>query len=343
MTSPIRLGSIQPMFELVQSLKHNNVTKNDVLAVLAHDDYDMEFKRYNGTITKEEFCDYFLRFPGLVEHDVKNPGLRAHHRYFRDLYDNLEWYQQRAAQLMSIGDDFFLKQIEVAQAGLPHDIDLSDVNFVFTIGIGQSFGYTHESSTHYDMLQLAKDHDIATFQSTIAHEVHHVGFKKIMQEINFDAITLEELFYIYFAGEGLAVKYCNNAEGVLSNALHPSVKNIGLDAYTWRYLTDDFETCMDRFHQVIRQIRGHEITTEKQLVKELRQFWMNPYIDGQPKDKPPRLKHFRLYSFGNEIWGIIHDRFGKDKVYATLRNISDFPGVFNHALHQLNRDSYAIR
>ncbi len=338
----ISYDSISAMLDLVRKLKQDRITIDDVVGVVCHPDYEMEFNRYGKHITKEAFCDYFLTFPGLQEQDVTNPGLRAHHRYYLDLYEHLDVYERNLSRLEAITEDFFRKQVDIALNGLPDDLPLEEVNFIFTIGIGQSFGYIYETNTHFDFLQLVKDHDITAFQSTIAHEVHHVGFNTVIRQLDFDSISLEQLFYIYFAGEGLAVKYCNNAEGVLSKAIHPTTKNVGLDAYTWQFLGQDFETSMARFHDVVSQIREHKITTEEELLKELQQFWMNPYIDGQPKDKPPRLKHFRLYSFGNEIWGIIHDCFGKDKVYATLRDIKKFPDVFNQALRQLNADQYAI-
>jgi hypothetical protein len=48
------------------------------------------------------------------------------------------------------------------------------------------------------------------------------------------------MVYLYFSGEGLAVKYCNNAERVLSKSIYSGCKNIGLYSFSWKYLNDDF-------------------------------------------------------------------------------------------------------
>lgn len=338
----IRFSSIHLMLELIERHKQGTLTSSDVLRVLAHEDYAMEVKRYGKAITRDEFCTYLMQFPKLSEAEVTNTGLRAHHAYYLDLYHHLDNYRENLSKLESITAELLAEQICLAQKGLPSTINLDDINFVFTIGIGQSFGYVYESNTHFDFLQLVKDNRIDDFQSTIAHEVHHVGFNRFLRSLDLSTLTLEGLFYLYFAGEGLAVKYCNNAEGVLSKAIYATPKNVGLDGYTWKWLMNDFPTSMERFHVVVQQIRSNTIKSEEELMKELRGFWMNPHVDGQPVDLPPRLKHFRLYSFGNEIWGILHDCFGKDGVFEILKDLEWFPVRLNEAFDMMKLNHYRV-
>lgn len=140
---------------------------------------------------------------------------------------------------------------------------------------------------------------------------------------------------MYFSGEGLAVKYCNNAEGVLSKSIYQSANNIGLDDFTWKYLNDDFYNTMANFRKTISDIRDNNIRSVDELDKLILGYWMNPYTEEQDKKEIPKLKHFRLYSFGNDIWGIIHDCFGKSVVFETLRNPESFPVIFNNCLHKI--------
>jgi hypothetical protein len=225
---------------------------------------------------------------------------------------------------------------------LPDDINLPHLNFVFTIGIGQSFGYAYNNGMHFDFLQLMRERSMDEFCSTISHEVHHVGISLLHDKIDLNSISLEALFYLYFSGEGLAVKYCNNAEGVLSKSIYKGPKNIGLDNFTWEYLNNDFDNTMAHFRETIHNIRVKKIKTMEELDKHIAEYWMNVYVEGQDISEIPKLKQFRLYSFGNDIWGIIHDCFGKEAVFDTVKDPGRFPDIFNRALEKLCREDLKI-
>ncbi|QTA37535.1 hypothetical protein JYK00_07310 [Thermosipho ferrireducens] len=338
----IRYSTVKPMLELCQKLKDGKLEREELNGLLSHEDYEIEFERYEGRVSKNEFIEYFLNLMDLTEKDICNEDLKIHHKYYKDLLDNLEFYVEKNNELSRLTPELFKEQIEIALRGLPDDINLPDLNFIFTIGIGQSFGYVHKNNMHFDFLQLVKNMSIDDFCASIAHEVHHVGMNLIYENIDINTISLEELFYLYFSGEGLAVKYCNNAEGVLSKSIYDGPKNVGLDSFTWEYLNNDFDNTMRQFKKTIEDIRNNVIKSREELEKHIAEYWMNPYMDGQSKDEIPRLKHFRLYSFGNDIWGIIHDCFGKETVYDTVKNPGKFKDVYNSALEKLGREEYKI-
>lgn len=332
----IRFSSISNMLELCKKLRHGEVEKKDIEIIIEHEDYKFEFERYKGRVSKDEYVDYLLHLNDLEEEDITNNDLKIHHTYYKDLMNNLDLYINNLNELKRILTlKLFEEQVSIALMGLPDDMILPDINFIFTIGIGQSFGYVYQNGTHFDFLQLVKDKSIEDFCSTIAHEVHHVGLNTIHEQINLEAISIESLFYLYFSGEGLAVKYCNNAEGVLSKSLYNGTKNIGLDEFTWKYLNNDFYNTMAQFKKTISDIRNNNIKSAKELGKHMSEYWMNPYTDEQDKNEIPKLKHFRLYSFGNDIWGLIHDCFGKSAVFNTLRNPEKFPIIFNECLDKI--------
>lgn len=341
MNLKIRNSSINDMLKVCKKLKEGTATKEDVERVLEHEDYKFEFERYNGRISKEEFIEYFLNIPNLNESDIKNIGLKTHHKYYKALLDNLDFYIEKAKEIIEIKKEIFEEKVEIALKGLPDDIELPELNFIFTIGIGQSFGYVYKNGMHFDLLQLA-DKNLEQFYSTIAHEVHHVGINTLDEQLELESMGLEELFYVCFSGEGLAVKYCNNAEGVLSKSIYDTTKNIGLDSFTWEYLNKDFYNTMDEFRKTIKGIRTNKIKNRDDLNNCLIEYWMNPYTEGEEKGDIPRLQHFRLYSFGNEIWGIIHDCFGKEVVFDTLKNPKKFPKVYNEALEKIGHEEFKI-
>lgn len=338
----IQYTSIKDMLKVCEKLKAANINKSDIENVINHEDYRFEFQRYKNRISENEFINYFLNIPKLTESDLKNEDLKNHHRYYKDLIDRLNFYTEKLNELDKFTPDLFKKQISIALRGLPDDLQLPNLNFIFTIGIGQSFGYVYKNGMHFDFLQLIKDNSIDDFCATISHEIHHVGMNIIHETINLNDISLESLFYLYFSGEGLAVKYCNNAEGILSKCVYDEPKNIGLDSFTWNYLNNDFYSTMAHFKETINDIRNKHINSVKELERDFSEYWLNPYIEGQSRNEVPKLKHYRLYSLGNEIWGIIHDCFGKNTVFETIKNIDSFPYIFNKALEKQGHKEFKI-
>lgn len=342
MNIDVRLSTVERMLLLIKKLKEGIDIKSELEELLNHKDYDIEFKRYEGRVSREDFIKYILNLDKVDIDDLENKDLKAHHKYYMDLYSNIDLYIEKSSELKKLTKEIFEEQAKKALKGLPDGFKLPDLNFLFTVGIGMSFGWVYENYMHFDYLQLIKEKSVDEFCSTIAHEIHHVGTNIIYDDLGIESLPVEEFFYLCFTGEGLAVKYCNNAEGVLSESIYDGEKNIGLDKFTWDYLNGDFYNTMKVFKNTITSIHNKEIKSQEELFKYVQEYWMNPYIEGQSKDEIPKLKQFRLYSFGNDIWGIIHDCFGKDVVYDTINNLSKFPEVFNSALEKIGKDDLKI-
>lgn len=340
----VDFASIAPMLEACGKLLQGTLSREELDKVLELDAYSFEFSRYGDRITKEEFTRYFLSLPHLREDEVVNMGLKMHHDCYLHLFAHLDLYADKARELgRLLTDDIFKQQIQIAKQGLPDDLELPSLKFVFGIGVGPSFGYVHGNGMHFDLLSMViNKKSPQELLSTLAHEVHHVGIGLIGSGLDIEHMSLEQKFYLTFAGEGLAVKYCNNAEGVLSRAIHPGPKNIGLDAFSWDYLNADFEPTMQRFRDTVRQISDGTISSEEVLDKQLEDYWFNPRTAEHAPDEVPKLLQMRIYSLGNEIWGLIHDCFGKDVVFDTFRHPEKFPEVFNHALKLIGRPELSI-
>ena len=93
------------------------------------------------------------------------------------------------------------------------------------------------------------------------------------ENVKKEAENIEGYFVQFFASEGLAVKFINNAQGVISKPLYPyQEKNIDLDDYTMSYLNNDFNKTLAEFKktitnmmktEVIRKIKEEEIIMKK--------------------------------------------------------------------------------
>ena len=311
--------------------------------LLDHPDYQIEFARYGDRVKKSELIDFILNFQLMERSMVKNEDLLVRYDYYKYLIEHLDDYYQKLDVIDQIFTPEILKeQGDLALQGLPEGTKFGEVTFLFTIGIGMSFGYPHQSQKgksyiHFDFIMLVKDFSLEQIRHCIGHEVHHIAMNKIHDSLDTENMPLEQFFFLIFSGEGLAVKYCNNAQGVLSKAMYPNTPvNIGLDEFSWKYLTDDFDQTFEMFKKHLSMIKNGEISSREQLMGVFQQYWMNAKTSEQTPDEPPRLKQSRFYSFGNELWGLLHDTYGLEKVYAIINNLNDFVPFLNKALTKLN-------
>lgn len=334
--------TIEPMLEMLKGLKTHNIDEKRLENLLNHRDYCIEFERYNGRVSREQFIDFIMNFNNLTYDKISNKDLKVRYNDYNYLIDNMSTYIKEYENLKKYKLETFEKQVDFALEGLPDDFSFEELNFIFTIGIGMSFGWAHKNFTHYDFITLVRETTFDDFISVLSHEVHHIGMDSIYNSIGIDKFTPEELFYIYFSGEGLAVKYCNNAEGNLSKKIYDRKANLGLDEFSWDYLNKDFDETFKIFKKHVDMIRSGEIKDAQGVDELISGYWMDSHTKDQNKSEVGRLKQLRLYSFGNELWGLIHDVFGKKKVFETIRNPKDFPGVFNEALKAIGREEYMI-
>lgn len=335
--------TVGEMLQLCRQLKEGVLDRDRLESLLDHEDYQLEFARYQGRVSREEFIEFFINFFDLNYQEITNDDFKSHYENYQYLFANLDLYERECQKLEQYTKEDFALQAEIAMKGLPEDVSLPELKFVFTISIGMSFGWVYGNCSHFDVIQLVKEFGVEDFKSAVAHEIHHIGMNKFYEQIDLEGLSLEELFYLYFSGEGLAVKYCNNAEGHLSKPIYKGETNVGLDDFTWEYLNNDFDDTYNHFIEHLEMIRSGKINSREELERDLIQkYWMDTHTKEQDSDEKPRLKHFRLYSFGNEIWGVIHDVFGKDKVFKTLRNLATFPKVYNEAVKKIGREEYSI-
>lgn len=342
----VRFSSIGLMLEALAKQLRGELGRDELREILSHEDVQFEFMRYKAIgaeIGEEEYLDYFLALPEVGINQIESRALKAQHCYMQYLMENLNLFLEARQELEHLTSPSMLEQqFEQAAKWLPEHLNWPEIRFIFTIGIGGSGGYVWQNSTCFDFIKIVKDSSLDSFAATLCHEIHHVGMGVLLEEINLDALSLESWFYAIFSGEGLAVKYCNNAEGVLSKAIYSGSKNVGLDRFSWDYLNQHFEEYIQKFCQAVRAIRSGEVKTREELWQLIGGLLMGSHTHDQEPGEIPRLMHTPLYSLGNELWGLIHDCFGKDVVFDALRNLNKFPELLNAALSRVGRDDLSI-
>lgn len=333
--------AVVPMFELLRKKKTGQLNRGEIEAMLEHADYQFEFRRYEDRVAPRDFAEYLLNFESLDVSQIKNYDLRNHHRYWLDLYENLDWFEKETEAFFRRFDTTVIDEArQIAVSGFPTSCHFQDCKIIFTCGIGQSFGYAHENGMHFDIMQLLRHYADENFKLMIAHEIHHLFF---LDNVPFDETNLEGYFLQWFAIEGLAIKFTGNAQGVLSQKLHPEqLADLGLDDTSIAYANSRFNTNFAMFRKHLAQIRSGEISTVEGVRNLLVNYWFDLYTDEQSRDEVPQLKQPKLYAFGNDLWGTFYDVYGMDELYETLTHPETFVEKFNGAIRTLGREEYLL-
>ncbi|MDE7042622.1 MAG: hypothetical protein K2P10_07490 [Oscillospiraceae bacterium] len=327
----LRMSSIPLMLEYVSGLASHPGDRETVRQIFAHEDYQFELRRYEISST-EHLVDYFSRLNTIAPEDIPDLGsgyrrnhLREKHGQWLDCADNPQKYADRFERLRAFfTDDFLAEMQEKLTAMFPRGTEmLPDPAVVSTLSFGRSFGYPHEGAIHLDLFGIDKYCSLEDLPRIVLHEMHHLQLVKMAEGISGEQSLLDQ--YIQsFAGEGLAVKFCNNAEGVISRRIEPDrPPNLGVPSIP--LLNGHFQEHFQLFCDTVGRIRSGEFS-EEDMARQQREVWMNPYLyGGSPLDQ------LAIYSFGNELYGCVYDHFGLDETYECFYHPARLIGDFNLA------------
>ena len=224
----LRMSSIPLMLEYVAGLASRPGDRETVRRILDHEDYQFELRRYE-LPSAEHLIDYFSRLntippeeiPDLSE-DHRRNHLREKHGQWLDCIGAPQKYADRYERLKALFTDDFLAELQNRLAGMfPRGTEMiSDPAVVSTLSFGRSFGYPHEGALHLDLFGIDEYCTLEELPRIVLHEMHHLQMMKMAEGVSGEESLLER-YIRSFAWEGLAVKFCNNAEGVLSRRLEP--------------------------------------------------------------------------------------------------------------------------
>lgn len=320
----LRTTSIAPMLQFLRDLKHNQATFDQINTILNHPDYDYEFRRYGAT--KLAMANYFLHLKTITDSDIptlresRPTEVRDKHSLWLAALDNPEQIDELANKIQAfISDEALARVSAMVMAGLPDNANIDIVDVVCTMSIGGSFGYVYEGAFHIDLLRLAESDDILRgLPLLLAHETYHVAMMAYEAAYISD-FTLEQWFIHFFSGEGLAIKFCNNAQGTISKPIYTHIPvNAGLDVYTMDYLNSKFGEAWEVFERTQSAIRAGKMNKDE-VWAHLMDYWFNFHTDRQQPDETPLLQQSLAYSFGNDLYGTIFDVFGKGVLFECVR------------------------
>ena len=320
----LHMSSIMPMVEFLRDLKNGRADKNQISDIFSHPDYDFEFRRYE-IASKAPLIDYFMKINTIDEseipelHSDRKNMLKYKHKRWLEAYESPGYYEALHDKIKAFITPDTLEDICVkVKKGLPANTDIDDIRIISTMSIGTSFGYVFDKAIHFDIMGFDNG-GLNTLPSQIAHEVHHLALWKWVSAF-IDSFTLEERYIFNLSGEGLAIKFCNNAKGAVSKAiddLHPV--NEGLDDFSINYLNEHFDETMKVFKDTLIDIRSGKMNKEE-MYKQFEDYWWNPYTEDQNFGDEPLLKQSRIYSFGNDLFGTIYDVYGAETLFDCVRH-----------------------
>jgi hypothetical protein len=328
------------MLDFLVDMKTGQATMTQLIDIFNLPDYDFEFRRYQGqgkASSKEEIMSYFYNLNSVLESDIPSlrpsrlTELKDKHALWLQAYENPRHYQQLYHDMqMYITGDVLQEISRIVEYGLPNDADIGEIDIIITLSIGISFGYVFDGAFHIDLLQVENLGWEYLF-STLAHEAYHVALMKY-ESSYIESFSLEEWFIHFFSLEGLAVKFCNNGEGVISKPIYKDRPvNEGLDSFTMGYLNSKFNEALETFNKTLEAIFSGEMSKDS-LWKHIMEYWYNCHTEDQQPDESPKLKQTLAYSFGNDFYGAIYDAFGKEVLLDCIRHPRKAVEHFRHIL-----------
>lgn len=352
MNIKIRKETIMQMFELCKLNKQGN-TDHHTLEImldelLLHDDYLVEFERYDcaggprGSFTVEDYKNIFFNYRTLKPEHIENIRMRAKLEGFKDFMNNLDKYMEDINSLCNMDINKINEAIKWAFYGLPESVKLNDIEIILSISLGPSGGWAYKNYSYYDVVLLCKNYDEEAFLNTVAHELHHIGFSNLITEEELKKMSLEELFFIYFSGEGLATKFCNNYNGILTRNIYQTRINKGVEAYSYKYFTSEFDKVYKTFKSDLNDIRNGMYKDSNELDKMFVEHWMSLKSSWSTNKELDDLALSMNYFIGAEIWGLIHDKLGVEEVFKCLMKPQLFSSCFNRALEMINREDLKL-
>lgn len=333
-------SSIPLMISHLKHLRQGDADPKFLEALFRHEDYQFEFRRYGISDTRE-LVHYFSRLGSIEEADIpdfsqdRKDALRHKHSLWLAAVRDPEKYENLYENLRALLDRTYIERVYMdLQRAFPVRIDLSGTRAISTMSIGPSFGYVFENALHFDLLGIGKYCSLEDFSTLIEHELHHLQMMQYLGNYaaftrNFSAV---EEYLFRFTGEGLAIKFCNNAGGILSSPVSSSRPvNQGLDPFSIRYFMDHFQESFQLFSGSLLAIQEKRLTRQ-QIEDQFKTYWWNPYLPDQDPSEPPKLLQTPIYMMGSELFGTIYDAFGLKTLFECLHTPIKTVSYFNRAV-----------
>lgn len=330
----LRASSIPAVLDYMSAWDEEPADVAAVRKLFSHEDYQFEMRRY-GLSSLEHFVSYFSHLKEIRKEEIpdlceeRKNALREKHDSWLDCASNPQKYYKRYEKVKHILREDNLQNLQHRlSAAFPGGVTINDAGVISTLSFGPSFGYVYENALHLDLFGVENICPIEALPYVILHEMHHLQIQKLIGDYSrfTERFSLLDDYIFRFTGEGLAVKFCNNAEGVVSKRMDSTLAaNIGVPGIP--LLNKHFEEHFALFNDTIQKIRQGAIT-KSEIDEQFKTYWWNPYLY---KDEIDFLPQTPIYSFGNEIFGCIYDAFGIEIMFECFYEPAKAITYFNGA------------
>lgn len=322
------------MFNVFTAMK-NGASKEDASlmldSVLQTKPYQAMFKHYNRSwrpnhlpISVFKRMILSLRFEGVYS---KGENRRADQMlpFWRKFYSNLELFRQNLKQLENTSLKTVINgAVTYAQGWLPSDWHIPDFYMPIHPN-GGSRAFTIDAVQGYDFFQLPRDSSDNILWNhllaTISHESHHLGIKIIYPAMMTSSDSVAYDVLSLFAGEGTATKFVDNSPGgrvpVVDNSRDSSHYD-AKGANWWQKYTTEEPDLFRRLITTFERAYSKKLSSTE-LQTEISQFWFNGWVSP-------------VYFVGSELFGAVYHGFGKEGVFAVMRDLRKLFFLYNNAI-----------
>lgn len=336
------------MLDIMERFNKGEDIRIDLRVLLDHEDYKIQFGFFadhwaNIGFTKEEYIEFFVNIRNIRPESVTSNALKYRINDLLHIMDNIDYYREIYYRISCINKNALQEAIRKAKLGLVEEISFSDIKLIFAIGLGVTGGFRYKKYAFFDLKNTLGSKSNQGVINTIAHELYHVGYYTLYggaDEVKQDKNKDYMLAYL-LGQEGCAVKYANNVEGILTKKIYESQEQT-IEQQSYDYYLFNFEKIYTRFKNDIKDIRSSDLVNYEDIEDIFIRNYLNRDVIINGELKKFYLRNPLTYYLGADIWGVIHDVFGRDMVRNLLIDPTEFFVVFNKALSIIGRDDLCI-
>ena len=323
-------SALEPMLDWLSERKR--IGKGDekrLREILSLPDYRVEFERYSNPslpvcgISFEEAVDFFMNFD---RKNFANQRLQYKKESFLAFYNELEKRKADIDAIASMTEEDYDTIEFLLKNGLPDELlnELPEFNIILIVSIGNSMGWPYDHYIDFDVANLQEFKSRNDFLHITAHELHHILAGPLLAP---EGIRAEDFFLQNFAYEGLAVHYMNNLATRGKKAKYDDAAYV-MNQEDMAFYEAHFDEIFDMIRRDYRSCIGKSLDEVSRIVSEhYEQFTF----------MGKSIRQYPTYYFGCYMWGLVDLRFGKEKLYESIRKPELFATLYNSAAEERYR------
>ncbi len=320
---------------------------------VSHERYTDPERSKENQVTLAEFRRFMHSFSEDQADTQNNRRLEITKPFYDDAITNPDKFRKALEKIRSVASSRFQDSFKLALFWLPTTPHLDiHVWVLFDIGGSGAWAYRTQDGKQnvgFNILHLLDDQgefDAEIFAGTLAHEIHHLGsplesyFKTIRYESLGPSSHLK-LYSDYFEPmitEGMAMKFCNNAPGVLSPQPNPERDFVAsrLNLEEWAEFQEQLADIHRRAVKDLRKILGSSEIDSEEFKSDYDNYWT--WRAGQKEGKTYTLG--REYYYGTELLGVINMAFGREAVLECLLDLRKIPSLYNEGVKKIRPEEF---